>query len=65
MPAKVDLILSNPYVDEKGKVHDVGTRVAVAPDLAERLVIGGIGVPATKSDAEATGLDVTPASAKK
>lgn len=66
MPAnKVDLVLSNPYVDEKGKVHDVGQRVSVALDLAERLVTGGTGVPATKSDAEATGVDVKPASIRK
>lgn len=65
MPKNVDLVLSNPYVDAKGKVHDVGSRVSVAPDLAERLVTGGVGVPATKTDAEATGLDVKPASTRK
>ncbi len=68
MPTKkVDLVLSNPWVDRAtGKVHDVGDRVSVEPDVAERLVVGGTGVPATKSDAAASGVpDVTPASAKK
>ena len=63
MPAKVKLDLSNPWVDENGKVHDVGSTVSVAPDLAERLVSGGIGVPA-KSDVDASG-DAQPASTKK
>ena len=65
-PKKVDLVLSNPWRDPAtGKVKDVGSRVSVAPDLAERLIIGGTGRPATKSDAAATGTDVTPASVKK
>lgn len=48
MPAKtVDLVLSNPW-REPGteKVHDVGARVSVDPDLAGRLVTGGIALPA-------------------
>lgn len=65
MASKVELVLSNPWRDPEGKVHDVGARVSVDPDLAERLVTGGTGVPATKSDAEATGLDVKPASTRK
>lgn len=50
MPDKVKLTLSNPWVDPgTGKVHDVGQSVTVAGDLAERLVTGGIAVPATEA----------------
>lgn len=50
MPDKVKLALSNPWVDpETGKVHDVGSTVTVGADVAERLVTGGIGVPATEA----------------
>lgn len=66
MSNKVDLVLSNPWRDPaNGKVHDVGARVSVAPELAERLVRAGTGVPATKADADTAGLDVKPASVKK
>lgn len=61
---KVDLVLSNPWQDAAGKVHDVGDKVSVAPEQAEHLINGGIGVPATKGDAAAVGTDATPASVK-
>ena len=38
---KVDLVLSNPWRDDKDKVHEVGERVSVPADLAERLITGG------------------------
>ena len=66
MPNKVSIVLSNPWVDPNtGKVHDVGQSVSVASDLAERLVIGGTGVPATKSDADALPTDVDPATVNR
>ncbi len=66
MSNKVSIVLSNPWVDPKtGKVHDVGQTVSVASDLAERLVTGGTGVPATKTDADALLVDVDPATTRK
>ena len=41
---KVELTLSNPWVAPDGNVHDVGHKISVSPELAERLVIGGTGV---------------------
>lgn len=49
MPEKVKLTLSNPYTDENGKVHDVGSTVSVSSDRSELLITGGIGVPATEA----------------
>ncbi len=66
MASKVELVLSNPWRDpETGKVHDVGAKVTVASDRAELLILGGTGLPATRSDAAAVTVDVKPASAKK
>jgi hypothetical protein len=63
MPSnKVDIVLSNPWRDPNGKVHDVGERLSVEASVAERLVAGGAAAPATKTDAATTG--GKPASAK-
>lgn len=55
MANKVSLVLSHPWVDTAGKVHDVGSQVSVEPSLAERLIAGGSALPASKADAVAAG----------
>ena len=49
---KVEIILSHPYGD-----HAVGDRLELETDEARRLVHGGIGRYATKSDAREAGAD--------
>lgn len=59
--SKVDIVLSHPWTDNRGakpKNYEVGDRVSIDdPALAENLIRGGAGVPATKADAETAGVD--------
>lgn len=47
------IVLSHPWRDDKGKLHEVGESVSVDDAIAENLVRGGIGVAAKGEKAEA------------
>ena len=64
MANKVEVKLSHPWTDfsnpDKPKAHDTGESVNVDPETAERLVRGGNGVFARKTDAAQAGLPDAP-----
>lgn len=61
----VDVQLSHPYRDSTGKRHEVGARVTLDDNDAHQVITSGRGVPATKSAAQAAGVDPESAATAK
>jgi len=61
----VDVILSHPWKDPKGKWHEVGERLSLTDAEARHITTSGRGLPATKNDAKSAGVDPESAASVK